>query len=86
MSFNIARLFPRQVAVVLGKALLWCICDDEASALVDNVMVDRVRSSLRSLNGCYNEETGTNPVRKIPLVISGEEGGLKIIGRNGKMG
>ena len=78
VSFNIARLFPRQVAVVLGKALLWCICDDEASALVDNVMVDRVRSSLRSLNGCYNEETGTNPVRKIPLVISGEEGVLII--------
>ena len=79
VSFNIARLFPRQVAVVLGKALLWCICDDDAAALVDNVMVDRVRSSVRSLNGCYtNDENSKNPVQKIPLVVSGEEGVLII--------
>ena len=78
VSPNIARIFPRQVAIVLGKALLWAICDVEASTLIDNVMVENVRSSVRSLNGCYNEQTGMNPVQKIPLVVSGEEGVLII--------
>ena len=78
VSSNIARVFPRPVAVVLGKALLWAICDEEASTLVDTTMVERVRSAVRSLNGCYNQETGMNPVVKIPLAVSGEEGVLII--------
>lgn len=79
VSKNIASLFPRQMAIVLGKALLWAICDDEASQFIDSAMVQRVRTDVRSLNGCYTAGlTSMNPVRKVPLIVNGEEGVLII--------
>ena len=77
VSRNILRLFPRQMALVLGKALLWGICDDEVSQFIEPEMVERVRADVRSLNNCYTNNN-TNPVKKIPLVIGGEEGALVI--------
>lgn len=74
---NIASLFPRRMALVLGKALLWGICDDDVAAFIDTETVQRVRAEVRNLNNCYTTDN-VNPVKKIPLIISGEEGALII--------
>lgn len=75
---GIAGVFPRSMAVTLGKALLWGICDEEASEYIDESMVQRVRAELRALNGCYTAVNPTNPVKKVPLIIGGEQGALII--------
>ena len=77
VSRNIAQRFPRQLAIVLGKALLWGICDEEVSKFIDNEMVERVRADVRAVQNSF-ATNGTNPVNKIQLVISGEEGALII--------
>ena len=77
VSRNILRVFPRQMALVLGKALLWGICDEQVSQYIDAAMVERVRADVNSLNNCY-ANNNLNPVKKIPLVIGGEEGALII--------
>ena len=74
---NIHSLFPRRMALVLGKALLWGICDDDVAVFIDPATVQRVRAEVRNLNNCFSEDN-INPVKKIPLIISGEEGALII--------
>ena len=79
---NTATLFPTQMTIVLAKALLWAICNDESSQFVDQLMVERVRREVSNLNGCYRQQGGggdsINPVKKVPLIINGEEGVLII--------
>ena len=77
VSRNIAQRFPRQMAIVLGKALLWGICDEEVSKFIDSQMVERVRADVRALENDY-VRNGTNPVKKVQLVIGGNEGALVI--------
>ena len=76
VSRNIHRFFPRPMALVMGKALLWGVCDDDVCQFIDSLLVERIRSDVRTLNGCFNNNV--NPVRKVPLIISGEEGALII--------
>ena len=66
------------MALTLGKALIWGICDDEASGFIEASLVQRVRGELRALNGCYTAVNATNPVKKFPLIIGGDQGTLII--------
>ena len=66
VSSNIGRLFPQPMAVVLGNALLWGICDDEFHHFIDAALVDRVRTAVRALNNCYSNDN-LNPVKKYHL-------------------
>ena len=52
---NIARKFPRQVAIVLGKALLWAMYDDgfkrENHGLIHQSIFERVTAAFGRLEG-----------------------------------
>jgi hypothetical protein len=52
---NIVRKFPRQVAVILGKALLWAMYDDEFKrnnhGLVHHSIYERVSEAFSRLEG-----------------------------------
>ena len=52
---NIARKFPRQVAIVLGKALLWAMYDDgfkrENHGLIHQSIFERVTAAFGHLEG-----------------------------------
>jgi hypothetical protein len=57
---------PREVAVVLGKAILWGVFDDQVSQYMDAQMVQSVRTVLLQVpnNGVVsNDGTEINPVR-----------------------
>jgi hypothetical protein len=73
---QVGRHFPRGVALVLGKALLWGIFNENTTALIDNAMSERVKAAVLRLNS--NLPVGMNPVRKIPVIVSGDEGSLMI--------
>ena len=76
VSQNIHHYFPRHIALVLGKALLWAIYDNEISPHIDIGMVNRVKAAARSLHSSLAPDV--NPVIKVPLVVGGEEGVLVI--------
>ena len=52
---NIARKFPRQVAIVLGKAFLWAMYDDgfkrENHGLIKPSIFERVTAAFGRLEG-----------------------------------
>jgi hypothetical protein len=72
---------PRQVAVVLGKAVLWGVFDNEVSEYMDAQMVQSVRTALLQVpnNGVVADDgTEINPIRKRVIDISGSDGNLVI--------
>lgn len=73
----IATHYPRAVAVTLGKALLWAIYSDELSGIIDQEMKERVKAAVAEVVGDRLAD-GVSPIRKIPLIITGNEGALTI--------
>jgi len=71
---HIASFFPKSMAITFAKALLWGIFDDSFSEHLPNAIVGNVRSSVRQLM----DEGQRNPVKKIPIIISGEEATLML--------
>jgi hypothetical protein len=72
---------PRQVAVVLGKAILWGVFDDQVSQYMDAQMVQNVRTVLLQVpnNGVVCDDGNEmNLVRKRVIDISGSDGNLVI--------
>jgi len=61
---------------VLSTALIWAVPDDEVSELVESVKVERIKRIILNANG--NMEVGTNPIKKILLVVTGSDGHLVI--------
>jgi hypothetical protein len=76
VSVNIQRHTPRQVAVVLGTALLWAIYDDELGTIINAEFSASVKSAARQLNS--NLPAYMNPVRKIPIMVRGDGGSMTI--------
>ena len=76
VAIHIARHFPRGVALVLGKALLWGVFDESISSVIEDEIVSRIKRAAARLNS--NHPVGTNPIRKIPLIVMGDEGSLVI--------
>ena len=62
VSSNIALLCPKQGSVVLGRALLWDIFDEDMSKILPASMVDRVKRLMRSLDPNMIEHV--NPIKK----------------------
>ena len=77
VSCNIGILYPRPVAVVFGKALLWGVFDEDVSKLMDQRYVDRVRTAFARVDSNTLDE-GVCPVRKVPLVIHNDDGNMVI--------
>jgi hypothetical protein len=75
---------PRQVCVVLGRALLWKIFHSSGQHLPAEIR-NRVMSAYRDLPGIGAMEPGENPVLKIPLGVAGIDSELiidEILGGN----
>ena len=68
---NIVSLLPRQIALVLGHALLWGIYNEEASEQIKNRIKNRVKSELIIPDG-------ENLIQKVLLSVSGEDGHLAV--------
>ncbi len=63
---------PRQIAIVLGRALLWQICDAETrNDVVPTEIRHRVEDAAADLEQTYPREDGYNLVDKIPLLCDG---------------
>ena len=74
---HIGRVFPEGIALVLGKALLWGIYNDQISSIIDATLVQTVRNEVsRGTNNVLN--VGVNPVKKVALLISGNNDALVI--------
>jgi hypothetical protein len=71
---NIAQVYGEEVAAILGNALLWAIFDDESSARVPPQICTRVMAAYNSLDAQHWLQNGENPIKKIQLVTSGNEG------------
>ena len=62
---QIVKVFPKGIAIVLGKELLWGIYNEGVSSMLDATMVSTVRRSEveRRTNNVLN--VGVNPVQKV---------------------
>jgi hypothetical protein len=81
LSPFILQQCPRQVAVVLGKAILWGVFDDQVSQYMYAQMVQNVRTVLLQVpnNGVVCDDGNEiNPVWKRVIDISGSDGNLVI--------
>jgi hypothetical protein len=81
VSSFILQQCPRQVAVVLGKAILWGVFDDQVSQYMDAQMVQNVRTVLLQVpnNGVVCDDGNEiNLVRKRVIDINGSDGNLVI--------
>jgi hypothetical protein len=70
---NVRIRYPDDVAKVLGKSLLWFIFSPDSSNYLPTVLQDHIETAY---NGIGQLPPGENPVKKIPLVVSGNEGEL----------
>jgi hypothetical protein len=72
---NIMRRFPRQVGLVLGRALLWACFEQGAAGTLPAMIFDRVHHAYGLIR---QFAVGENPVIKVPLIIAGDEDELTI--------
>ena len=68
----ISRRFGRQVALVLGKAILWCVFAPEGDGELPGWLYDRIKVAYEALPNKLPD--GTNPVNRVPIVITGHDG------------
>ena len=59
-------------ATILGRALLWYVFSDHGQADVPPALFARINNAYQQLGN--NLENNMNPVKKIPIVVSGHEG------------
>ena len=76
-GIQIAKVFPEMMAIVLDKALLWAIYDEEMSKIIEETLVARVKESVQMLTSRVLN-VGVNPVQKVSLLISGNNDALVI--------
>ncbi len=78
---NAKRHVPKQVAVVLGRALLWLIChEDEHSrdAYVPSYITERVFSAIHDLGESNTLDESENLIARQPLLCDGVDSELII--------
>lgn len=61
ISRYISQLYPRAVALLFGKALLWGIFDEKISAVMDTRYVACVKAAYSQVKGNLLEES-VNPI------------------------
>lgn len=73
-----ATMFAEKVAVVLGRALMWAVFDDDVgAALLPTSIIESVKRKYAAVEG-KRIENGTNPVKKSLLIVAGDEGNVII--------
>jgi len=68
---RIASRFPRGVALVLGRALLWLVFEDSDGYLPEELQ-NQVKSAYQIVPG-QQLAVNENPVKKVLLVVTGDE-------------
>ena len=78
---NIRRRLPEAAALVLGKALLWLIYSmyDATNNVVPQNFRNRIRREINEIVSAADAEVdcndpGYNPIRRVPVVVTGREG------------
>ena len=61
---NIAANLDKQVALVLGRALLWRIFNSEQSKVVPRFILEKVKAAYNGLGSRNRLDSGENPVEK----------------------
>ena len=74
---NISNLFPRQVAFVLKRVIIWAAHDLEISELMDLNIAVGIKSIIPATESTIELST-LNPVIKVALVVTGNEGKVLI--------
>ena len=74
---KISNLCPRQVALVLGRVIIWAAYDAEISELMDPNNVARIKSFIPATESTIELST-LNLVTKVALVVAGNKGNLLI--------
>jgi hypothetical protein len=69
---NILRRFPRQV---LGRALLWACFDEEVKEILPPALSNRIITAYTAIRRLPE---GENPVKKVLLVVTGNEDQVNI--------
>jgi hypothetical protein len=69
---NICQQLPDSVCLVLGKAIAWLIFYSVANNFISSIDCDRVKSDLVE-TGIVVED-GKNPISKMPVLVSGDQG------------
>ena len=73
---QIESKFPRKTSIVLGRALLWAIYDEELGDIIDPQLSERVKTAATQV--ASRLPPLTNPIRKVPLLVTGYDGALTI--------
>ena len=72
---NIRRRFPREVGMVLGRALLWASFDAEVKEILPSALSNRIITAYAAIRRLPE---GENPVKKVLLVVTGDDDQLNI--------
>jgi hypothetical protein len=75
---QIASRYCRPLALVLGRALLWRVFDDNESHVVPPHICHRVKSAYRDIGDRCQLVAGENPVEKVPLIVTGSDAEVHI--------
>ena len=67
---GISRRLPKDVLIILGTALLWYICSEHGDS-VPNSIRHCIQLMYHNYNNSDFEET--NPVKRVPIVITGSK-------------
>ena len=69
---RIRSVFGDNVAAVLGTALLWYAFTTEGEQDIPQNLQQRITHAYSNIPGCL--QVGVSPVRKVPIIVSGNEG------------
>ena len=70
--------YPRSLSLVLGRALLWTVFDENRTLIVPVSISSRVRNAYRDLGSRCTIPPGENPVQKVPLIVTGSDAEVHI--------
>ena len=80
---NIRKRVPESCALVLGKALLWFIFSN--STVANNFLPENFQARIKkelleilTASGSPPDDENFNPIRRVPVVVSGDQGSVFI--------
>ena len=75
---SIASHYCRSVALVLGRALLWRVFNEDEARFVPDDICQRIKGAYRDLGERCQVPSGENPVEKVPLIVTGSDAEVHI--------
>jgi len=75
---SIASKYSRSFSLVLGRALLWRVIDEDQQVSVPAIICIRIKNAYRDLGNRCTFLDGLNPVQKVPLIVTGADAEVHI--------